>query len=298
MKTFATGLAAHYASGNTTLAAFLEIERRDGVFLRFNGTPNDIVVDGDTYKGSSGLDISDLASSNDLSVDTTNLTVFPGSDTVAQADLVAGLWDFATYRLFETSYVDPTIGINVLRRGWLGEFDVQVGKYTVELRSKKQALQQTLGAVTSPTCRYKLGSTAMPDGLCTVDLAPFTQTDTLTAVDVGAPSRIFTCSADSNVDDYYGEGSCTALTGANAGYSRKVKDFAAGVFTLALAMPFAFDIGDTVSVVAGCRKRHERTTDNPGGVSDCKDKFNNVVNFGGEPHVPGADALTSDPDVS
>jgi hypothetical protein len=30
-------------------------------------------------------------------------------------------------------------------------------------------------------------------------------------------------------------------------------------------------------------------------VSDCVDKYNNILNFQGEPHAPGVDALTSPP---
>jgi hypothetical protein len=53
-------------------------------------------------------------------------------------------------------------------------------------------------------------------------------------------------------------------------------------------MPYAIQIGDTFSAVAGCQKRL---------AEDCGTKFSNVVNFGGEPHLPGIDALTSPPVV-
>jgi len=40
--------------------------------------------------------------------------------------------------------------------------------------------------------------------------------------------------------------------------------------------------GDTYTASAGCRKRFD---------TDCKTKFSNVVNFRGEPHVPGNDQM-------
>jgi uncharacterized phage protein (TIGR02218 family) len=285
VKTFDAGLAAHYALPNTTLAPFLEIERRDGVFLRATGAMRDVEVDGEVYLAAKGLDLSQLDSSAGTSVDKLELTIFPDDD-VPEVDLLAGRYDFARYRLFETSYVDPTIGINLLRRGWLGNVEARRGAYVVELRSLKQTLQQAVGAVTSKTCRYRFGSSAMPLGLCMIDAAAYTFTYAVTAV---ASRREFTCSAAAEAADFYKEGTAESLDAANEGYSQKVKAFAGGVFTLALPMPFDIGVGDEFSFVAGCQKRL---------AEDCRDKFDNVLNFGGEPHVPGPDVLTGDPDLT
>lgn len=79
------------------------------------------------------------------------------------------------------------------------------------------------------------------------------------------------------VNDYFGEGFLTFLTGANAGDTRRVKtDNGAGTLTLHLA---AFDniaVGDTFEIVVGCRKRI---------TEDCKTKHSNVLRFGGFPFL-------------
>jgi uncharacterized phage protein (TIGR02218 family) len=54
-----------------------------------------------------------------------------------------------------------------------------------------------------------------------------------------------------------------------------------GVITLQQAMPSGTTIGDTYSLSAGCNKL----------LTTCRDKFNNVVNFRGFPHVPGSDKV-------
>jgi len=309
VKTFSTELAAAYASGSTTLCNCLRVLRADGLVCTFTSADVPIVVGGESYESATGLDVSNLVSQSGLAVDNMDLTILPDETNYPQVDILAGRWDFASFWLFECDYtMDLSAGsaigsgsrndINLLKRGTTGEADPLRSSLKFEFRGLKQALQQTVGAVTSPTCRYKLGSTSMPDGLCFVDLSGFTNTYGLTAVNSGAPGRIVTASSATEADDYYGEGILAANDGANAGYSRKVKTFASGVFTLALEMPYAFGVGDSVTVIAGCRKRHERSAANPGGASDCADKFDNVVNFGGEPHVPGADAITADPDVT
>lgn len=280
MKTFDAGLGGHYALRTTTVATFLELTRRDNVVVRYTGADFDVVLDAQTWTTAQGLKASNLAVSSGAAVDSAELQIFPDGDDMLEADLLAGLWDFAAFRLFEANYLDPAGGINVLRRGWTGVAQAARTYYTIELRSLKQAWQQSVGAVTSKNCRSRLG-----DDRCLVDLGPFTHTYATTAV---ASKGVFTCAAATEVDDFYGDGIVTGLTGANAGYSQKVKTFAAGVFILSLSMPFPVGVGDTFSCVAGCRHRL---------IEDCKTKFDNVPNFQGEPHVPGADLLTADPEV-
>jgi uncharacterized phage protein (TIGR02218 family) len=151
-----------------------------------------------------------------------------------------------------------------------------------ELLTLRQILQQPVGSVVQPTCRYRLGSTAMPDGLCMIDLDDWTVTGT---VDSAASTYEFTDAARAEADDWFAEGVITWTSGLNAGLSQKVRaSTAAGVISLSLPMVQAIQTGDTYSMHAGCLKRH---------LEDCRDKFDNILNFGGEPHLPGQDRLTA-----
>jgi len=86
-------------------------------------------------------------------------------------------------------------------------------------------------------------------------------------------------------EGYFAEGLLTFTSGPLAGLTFKIKSFSGGqtgTFFLSIPALLAPEIGNTFSVVAGCQKRLE----------DCRDKFNNILNFQGEPHLPGIDALT------
>lgn len=305
MKTFSVALAAAYASGSTTLCACLRVERTDGVIEAFTSADKDVVVGGRTYLAATGLDVTKLVVQATLAVDNMEMMVLPDEVSYPQVDIIAGLWDTADFWLFECDFTDPAIAsgsdvstatrtdINVLKRGTTGESDLLRSTRRFEFRGIKQPLQQPIGAVTTKTCRYRLGSTAMPFGLCLVDLdggspsADWTKTHTVTAV---ASRHQFTCSGATEADDFFGEGTATPLDGENVNQKpQKIKSFSGGVFTLSLEFPFTVHVGDTFRFVAGCRKRL---------LEDCKAKFNNVLNFGGEPHVPGADLLTADPEVA
>lgn len=90
--------------------------------------------------------------------------------------------------------------------------------------------------------------------------------------------------------DWFAEGVVTFTSGANAGMRARVKAYGASSdFELLVAMPHDLEVGDTLQAVAGCRKRLQE---------DCRDRFDNVINFQGEPHLPGVDALTAAPEVS
>lgn len=85
---------------------------------------------------------------------------------------------------------------------------------------------------------------------------------------------------------YFSEGIATFTSGACAGLCAKVKTYDGVRHTLSLPMLSALAVGDTLSMSAGCRKRL---------AEDCFATFNNVLNFQGEPHLTGIDALTAAP---
>lgn len=281
MKTFDAGLAAHYALATTTLARCIEITRADGAVYRYTDAQRDLPVGADTYLAGPGLVVGDIASAAGLAVDNLELTITPDDAAITRADILAGFWDGAAFSIFETNYLDTAGGINILRTGTFGEIRLERSRFVVELRGLAQALQQPVGDVTSKTCRYRLG-----DDRCTVDLAPFTHTGTVTSV---TSAQVFTASALGQAADYYVEGTITFTSGLNDGITRKVRAFSSGKqFTTSLPFPYAVAVSDTFSAVAGCQKRH---------AEDCETKFSNILNFGGEPHIPGIDALTAPPEV-
>ena len=83
--------------------------------------------------------------------------------------------------------------------------------------------------------------------------------------------------------------SSASPTSANAGLSMEIKtwDLANKRVTLFLPMPFDIVPGDLVALRAGCSK----------SLAVCRDTFDNVLNFRGEPYVPGNDLLFRTPDA-
>lgn len=80
---------------------------------------------------------------------------------------------------------------------------------------------------------------------------------------------------------YFDNGVITFTSGLNDGLSMEVQSYAPGQIILELPMPNQCVIGDMYEMHAGCDY----------SFATCRDRFNNVLNFRGEPYVPGVDKL-------
>lgn len=276
-------LATMDAAGTATIAHALRVERTDGVVLGIVSTDQPITVDGLTYLP--GFELSDLVSSSGLAVDNMDLTVIADDDKLLARDLETGRWNNARFTLFRCNYLSPADTVDVLKRGTTGIATVNRSSYTLEFRGLGQALQQALGGVVSKTCRARFCDFPhpVPGAICGLLAADFTVTGT---IDAAASAYECTDAARAEAGDWFGDGVFTFTSGINTGRSVKVKSFADGIFTFSLPFPDAPSIGDTYSAIAGCRLRRSE---------DCCDKFDNVLNFQGEPDLPGPDALSTTP---
>lgn len=280
-KVVPAGLLSNYQSDSPTVAWAIKITRTDDEVYGWTSADRDATIDAVIYESAPGLSVASFASSAGLAVDNSELTVLADDTIITRADIIAGRWNNAAYLLFKYDWTDVSAGKEVISAGFLGELHPRSGAYVAELRALQQYLQQPVGAASTKTCRARLG-----DAMCMVDLGGWTETGTITGV---TSKQVFTDSSRAEADDYFGEGILTWTAGLNTGLSQKVKTYASDTFTLSLPMIFDVQIGDTYSVIAGCRKRLDE---------DCAAKFSNELNFQGEPHRPTVDELTSSPEVN
>ncbi len=279
MKTTTTALQTHLSEDVTRFAACWRVRRQDGVLMGFTTHDQPLTVDSVTYRPSSAFTPTAIADSNRLSVDNLDVTGVLSAAAITEEDLRAGRYDGAEVEVFLVDWADPAGGAIELRKGWIGEVTVKDGAFVAEVRGLMQALQQDFGAAYSAECRADLG-----DAQCKVDLSAFTVQGTVAAV---TDRRQFTANALSEADDWFTYGLLRWLTGGNAGRAVEVKGQSGDVFDLWDAMAADIAAGDIFSVSAGCDKR----------FATCKAKFSNAVNFRGEPHVPGADAVLDYPGI-
>lgn len=287
-------------TGSTTFrASCLLITRRDGVQKGFTGHHDDLVVGGVTYSGVAGYTPTAIETTSNL--ETANLTIGGAlkATGIARADLYRGIYDHAKVEIFEVDYLDPdtmkpVANIPLEERilfltGWLGETRWNDWEFEADLLSLESALEQEIGDVYQKTCRAELG-----DAVCGVALDPdWKNTGTVTA---SSSQRALTAAVASladppkeiEQDEWFEAGVLTFTSGLNQGLRRRIKtheydpDADLHTFTLFEAAPSIIAPGDEVELIAGCRKRH---------IKDCKQKFDNIPRFDGEPFVPLKDEV-------
>jgi uncharacterized phage protein (TIGR02218 family) len=278
MLTLSPAYTAHLAGEVTELATCWRITRRDAVVFGFTDHPTDLTIAGLVYQSALGYSATDVTTSGDLAVDNLNLQGFIDSPSITEVDLMAGVWDYAEVEIFEVITSDLAAGTRPLRRGRIGEVTLGRSVFEAELRGLAQAFTQNLCELTSPTCRADLGDTR-----CKVVLGPLTVTGTVTSI---TNARVWTDSTRAEAAGYFTFGRVTWTSGPNAGSAMEIKTHAAsGVMTMQLPMPYAVAVGHSYSMVPGCDKL----------LATCRDKFANVVNFRGEPYLPGQDAILRGP---
>ncbi|WP_150288511.1 DUF2163 domain-containing protein [Rhabdaerophilum calidifontis] len=276
MKPTTPALAAHLAGEVTTLATCWRLERADGWVRGFTDHDRELVVDGLTYVASTGFLPSAIKTASDLSVDNLDVDGFLDDAALRAEDLIAGLFDGARIEVFIVNWADLGQGRLLLRKGFLGEIKRADQRFSAEIRGLSNRLQQTAGKLYSRLCRVDLGSSE-----CGVALGPRTDTYAVTQVIAADTVRIVTARATG----FFTFGKATFTTGANAGAVNEVLLHDGQTIRLFVPMPRPIVVGDQIVLVAGCDKTPET----------CNAKFANILNFQGEPHIPGNDKVFSYP---
>ena len=285
MKTLPPALAAHLASGATTLCWCWRLARRDGVRLGFTDHDRAVIFDGTTFEAATGFTASEIKDTLGLGVDNLEVTSALTSDHLVEADLAAGLYDDAAVEIFRVNWAAPDQRI-LMRAGSLGEVRRSGIAFSAEVRGLAHYLQQPKGRLYQYTCDADLG-----DARCGIDrtLPAYRGLGTITTV---ASPRAFQVSGlEPYSNAWFTRGLLTFTSGAAAGQAIEVKahtvSAATGLVAIELWSPARLPLttGQTFTITAGCDKT----------LATCASKFANALNHRGFPTIPGNDFIVSGP---
>ena len=233
----------------------------------------DLTMGGNTYQTDSGYQFSGMASEADMSPGVVDLEGIAGIAGIDFDEIVSGVFDNARVYAFATTWTAPVEDEEPLGVAFMGKATMRDNRYTAELMMLVDALNQTTGSTYTPGCQKTFGGQEYAG--CMVALGPITVTGTLSHV---TSQSVFRDSTRTEALDYFGEGTIAFTTGQNAGLRPlEIKEYLAdGTITTHEAFHYPVAVGDAYTLIPGCRKRQE----------DCRDKWNNITNFGGFSYVP------------
>ena len=169
MRRISAEFEQHLLGEVTTLVTCYRITRVDGIEFGFTDHDENLVIESIEYDSISGFTPTSIESKSDMSVDNMEIEGMSFPSKITEADLLAGIYDYAEVEVFLVNYEDLNQGKMVLKRGKLGEVTLSKQMFRAEIRGLTQHLSQTIGKIYSPACQAILG-----DGSCKVNLASCT----------------------------------------------------------------------------------------------------------------------------
>ena len=282
MRTIPSALQAKLDSGVTTLCRCWLITRTDGIVQGFTDHDEDVPLGSVSCLAGSGLTGSEVTQKLGLAVDSSDISGALADDTLNEDDLAAGRYDAAGVEIWLVDWSEPDLRV-LLAKGVLGEVKREGTAFIAEVRGLSQQLAEDSGRLYTATCSADLG-----DGRCKIDLANPVFRGSGAVVALSATSTFTASGLDGFDDGWFTAGKLTFSSGANAGLAMEVKTHSKAtsvIVELWQAMPQPIQVDDAFVVTAGCDKR----------FATCDDRFNNVVNFRGFPHIPGNDFVVRYP---
>lgn len=248
-----------------------------GFVARYTDAEMDLVVGGQTFSGTGPLIRREATRTViGIEVDTLNIEVTAQAGhqlngTPWLAAIRNGGLDGARVqleRVFMPTYGDTSAGAVILFGGRVAECELGRVTAKITVKSDLELLNVKMPRnLYQPSCPNSLF-----DGACGLNKSTFAINGTVAA----GSSLTSVVTGLSQPAGYFDLGTISFNTGANAGLTRSVRSWANGTAKLALPLLAACAAGDSVTLYPGCDKL----------LATCEGKFNNRLNFRGQPFVP------------
>lgn len=261
-------LREHLIETVTTLATCWRVTRTDGVVVGFTSHDSSIEAGGLVFKAS-GVSQTDTAATMGLDVDTTEVHGLIDDEDGVPEQVLNKLYDGAKIDVFELNYKNPPAEITEtsviwVKSGVVGDAIRERGAWVIEARTLTDLLRQSNSVKTSRLCRAEFG-----DHNCRADLSQYRKSGFIT----GYSGRVVSINIPNLGVNDARRGLLELSNGVKFDIDSNTAD------RLTLTEPPAFDpTGLTGVVTFGCNK----------WITDCQ-KYNNMLNYYGEPYVPDSD---------
>lgn len=254
-----------------TVATFWRVYRRDGVLLAFTSHDRDLIFEAIAHRAAPGMVPAAIRLTATISDDSAEVEGALSHDSISAEDLAAGLFDEAAIEIGAVDW--QQLESHILYVGRVGPIEHDQLVFSAALRSAKHVLDRDLVPRTSPTCRSEFCGPG-----CGLSAARFTSSCRLSEVDLDGNSVRF-----AGLDPArYLDGALRFLAGPQIGLTFSIVGTSGEWLCLDRPLSSALEPGILGRLREGC----DHT------ISTCASRFQNAVNFRGEPFLPGNDLLT------
>jgi uncharacterized phage protein (TIGR02218 family) len=270
-------------------ANFVKITPRLGDVLRFTDHDRAVTFDGEVYVPVSLTAMSARRVEAGMKVGNQEAYGIIDGTYVLVPDIKGDRYRGAEVAFAKADWSRPWIVFGRHRK-WIRSVTWTGSQWSATMESRSQIAQRDhggrFGGVFAPTCPYKLGGTH-----CRADISADVKTGVVvdTVVDDRMQVEFDAASwSGAYADQYYRDGEIEWTTGDNVGHISPIVSYVHTnrVCKFLLPTPFPIQVGDEGTARPGC----------DGLFSTCKTKWNNALNFGGDPYAPSSQEIIEPPE--
>ncbi|WP_426267865.1 DUF2163 domain-containing protein [Sphingomonas sp. LHG3443-2] len=253
----------------TTEAYGWVFQRADGIGFATTSHDKQQQIGSMTLEANMDLRPSELMLTDQMYGSTFELSGGLSSPALTVGDLLAGRWNGAAVQLLASDWAEGGETIPICA-GELGRVAVEAGKFSMAVEVLPPATRLPPCIQTSPECRAVLG-----DRQCRIDMRKRRKRINVVASD----DVEITIDAPDNEE--FALGRLRWISGANCGTEQIIISADGAKLRLQDAPQFLVKAGDQAVVRQGCDGRR----------ATCSERFSNILNFRGEPDLPGSEIL-------
>lgn len=256
--------------------------------LYFTNHNEEIVFEGNTYEPAGGFNASAHEEREGLKASSFSTKGIVTSEKITEEDLRAGVYREAEVTEYIVDWRWPWIGAIAEQTFWIEEIEWDTDSWKAELTGITNRLREQVGRRYEFTCQWRLGEGQCGNPGDGVDLLTITESGSVTLVE--KQRKIFTTSLNKTfTDGHFQDGLLIWTSGSNQGLAFEVRayELLEGKIFFHIKTPFDIQVEDDFTVYSGCDKR----------FVTCKDKFDNVINFGGFNKMPLTDEVIRAPEA-
>lgn len=257
----------------TNMATCWRMKLSNGKLLCFNDSDQNFMYEDDLYFCGANFTPNSVMSSNELAQDNFSISGIIDDHFISKKALMSGEFSNAYLEVFLVDLEDLNKKRVILKTGWLGEIKYTNNSFVASVNSLSAKTNSLLGRCYSSSCRAEFG-----DQFCKKDKDQYSVKGEIIQL-LGNNSFIDYNRNEPN--DYFTKGFLIFLSGENKDIKYNVCAFVDNKIYLDSFINLKMKIGDKYIITAGCDH----------SIKACIDKFNNAINFRGEPYIPGRHKL-------
>ena len=262
MITIPDKLKEHLRGNILTLALCWKISSKNGKIFAYTNYDQDLMIDNICYKNNANMSSNNLNSSTTTKNEQFRSYATINNTEITLSNIENGLLDDAYVEIFIVNYQNIGQGIIILKSGNISKIKIIDNKLLLEIRSLKSVLNTEISKPFSKHCRAEFGDTQ-----CGINILD--NQINITNFIFKKNNIIYSDQFKKYPDGYFEDFQCVYN---NISY-KIIGSYNGNII-------FYEDIQQSnfgkLSLINGCDKK----------FTTCSNKFNNAINFRGEPHIP------------